>query len=221
MIRRWMGNRHGRKGFTLLELLISLAASSLLLAILSQTLGAVQLAAQRAMKADAVGDELERGRQMVAELLKAALPPAAGDDDAGFVGRSDSIEFTAAPPNSLSQLGPLRLRLLVAPMGISQLGLFAEVRAAPSARNRVPAIRRDLLIGGLQSVELAYWAELSQGLSNRWSEPGKLPAMVRVRWRIAGEDAEREPVIVAIRRNQSDGCLIDPISMSCRSSDAR
>lgn len=221
MIRRRVVASPRQRGFTLLELLIALAASALLLAVLSQALGELQIAVRRAMQADASGDELERGRQMVAELLAAALPPAAGDDSAGFVGRPDGADFTAAPPDALSRLGPLRLRLVVAPMGTQQLGLFAEVRSARSGGNAAPAIKRDLLIGGLQWARLAYAANAVTGLQDRWLEPSRLPALVQVRWRLAGEEGERQPVTVAIRRNLVGGCRFDPISLTCRGSDGQ
>ncbi len=220
MIGRPAGNSR-QHGFTLLELLIALTVSGLLLAILSQTLGALQIAVHRATRADAAGDELERGRQMVAELLAGALPPAVGDDGAGFVGRPDGAEFTAVPPDALSRLGPLRLRLLVAPMGTDKLGLFAELRSARNGATAAPVLRRDLLMGGLQWVQLAYSAGATTGLQERWLEPGRLPALVQVRWRLSGEEGERQPVTVAIRRSLVGGCRFDPISLTCRGNDGQ
>lgn len=213
-----------KRGFTLLELLIALAVSGMLLAVLSQTIGSLQLAGHRAIQADAAGGELERGRQMGAALLAAALPPAPGDDDAGFVGRPDGADFTAAPPEALSRLGPLRVRLMVAPMDADQLGLFAEVRSARSGETAVPAIRRDLLMGGLKWARLAYSAGSAGAvtvLQDQWLEPSRLPALVQVRWQLTGEDKERQPVTVSIRRNLAGGCRFDPISLTCRGSDGR
>ena len=233
MIGRWSVSRPRRRGFTLLELLIALAASGLLLAVLSQTLGALQLAVRRAMRADASGDELERGRQMVSTLLGAALPPAAGDTAASFVGRPDSVDFTAAPPDALGRLGPLRLRMLVAPAGRDQLGLFAELRPARSGETAAPVLRRDLLLGALQWAQLAYSAGSpgaagsvgtpgsAMGLQDHWLESGRLPALVQVRLRLVGEDKERQPVTVAIRRNLAGGCRFDPISLTCRGRDGQ
>jgi prepilin-type N-terminal cleavage/methylation domain-containing protein len=232
-----IGLRHGcrlrRHGFTLLELLVALAVSGLLLAVLSQTLGSLQLAVHRALSVDANGDELERGRQMLATLLAAALPAAAEDVAAGFVGRSDRADFVASPPDALSRLGPLRVRLLVAPAGRNQLGLFAELRTARSGGTAAPALQRDLLIGGLQWAQLAYsagaagvtgsvgGASATMAFQDQWVEPGRLPALVQVRWRLADEDGERQPVTVAIRRNLSGGCRFDPISLTCRGRDGQ
>lgn len=221
------------RGFTLLELLVALAVSGLLLAVLSQTLGSLQMAVHRALRADASGDELERGRQVLALLLAAALPPAAGDTAAGFVGRSDRVEFTATPPEAMSRLGPLRLHLLVAPAGRNELGLFAEWRPASSGEMAAAVLRRDMLIGGLQWAQLAYaggaagateaagMAGSSKVLRDHWLEPDRLPALVQVRWRLAGEEVERQPVTVAIRRNLAGGCRFDPISLTCRGRDGQ
>ena len=223
--------RPSQDGFTLLELLISLAVSGLLLAILSQTLGTLQIAARRAMQADNAGNDMERARQVVASLLSAALPPSAGDDGNRFAGQPDAAEFTAAPPNALRRLGPLRMRLMIAPTGTDQLGLFAEFRPASGRITSTADVQRDLLIGGLQWAQMAYSAGAASAvvaatsgpteLQNRWTDPGRLPALVQVRWKLTGEVAESQPVIVAIRRTLADGCRFDPISLTCRGSDGR
>lgn len=203
-------------GYTLLEVLVALAVSGMLLGLLSQTLGGLQLALRSAMASDASAEGMTAGRRMVTHLLAEALPPVAGDDAYAFQGRSDSVEFVTTPPAAFAFLGPLRMRLFVAPIGTGQMGLYAEARAA-AGTSTAPAIRRTLLVGGLQWARLAYAADPSTPPMDRWSDPsGHLPALVQLRWRFTADAAEHEPLVVAPRRTLTSGCRFDPVSLTCR-----
>jgi hypothetical protein len=201
----------------LLELLIALALSGLLLALLSQTLGELQFAARRVIGADAAADRDERCRQLLAGLLAGVLPPKLGEEVGGFSGGPDGAEFTADPPQALRRMGPLHVRLLVASTTGTELGLFLEARPDTAGGGAGPTRGRELLLAGLRSVRFAYLAGSTPDYTpeDRWNDKGQPPAMVQVFWRLTNEVEERAPVTAAIRRTVPGGCRFDPIGLVC------
>ena len=156
---------------------------------------------------------------MIAALLSTTLPPPGRDDGNGFAGRPDGAEFTALPPEALSRLGPVRVNLLIAPTGTSELGVFAEMRPTGQTAIGTAAPHRQLLIGGLQAAQLAYAEDAAASMRDTWLDPGRVPALIRLRLHLVDEVAERQPVTVAVRRHVAGGCRFDPISLTCRVGD--
>jgi prepilin-type N-terminal cleavage/methylation domain-containing protein len=213
-----------RRGFTLLELLVAMAASALLLALLSQVSGSLQAAAQRVVGGGAELPASEaRARQALLRLLSDVLPAADGDTVNGFSGHPQSVEFTAVPPDALLHLGPVRVRLLEAPVSAAQMGLFIEMRSARDAGKTPEVPRRELLRGGLQSVRFSYAADRGPGapVLDHWPAAGAPPGWIQVVWRRAGDLEQSAALAAAVRRSLPGDCRFDPISLICRAANGR
>lgn len=206
-------------GFTLLELMIALALSGLLLALLSQAIGGLRLASQRVDQNSLADDERQRGRDMVTLLLSGAIPAQAGDSAGGFSGTADGIEFMTSPPQALAHSGPLRVRLSVSPTTASQVGVYVEMESVRGAVAGTVAQPRQLLIAGLNAARFDYAERGDTPLAPQWASNPQPPGLVRLRLVRAGAEEASEQVLVAVRKQQASGCRIDPISLTCRPAD--
>ena len=200
-----------------------MAASALLLALLSHVSGSLQGAAQRVLGGAEPQAGDARARQVLARLLADVLPAAEGDTANAFEGRPEGAEFTAVPPDALRHLGAVRVRLLEAPVSAGQVGLFIEIRRAREVGGTQESLRRELLLGPLQSVQFRYAADRLPGtpLLDHWSDKGAPPGWVQVVWRREGEWGQATGLAAAVRRSLPGDCRFDPISQMCRGGDGR
>lgn len=206
---------HRVRGFTLLELMISLALSGLLLALLSQAIGGVQQAYRTADQALSPDADSRRGQAMFTLLMSAALPGTRAEGSARFVGSPQAVEFTAAPPLALAEAGPLRVRMVVEPSSASQVGVYVELGAAGSGLAGQP---RQLLMGNLSAARFEFAEAADSAVTQTWDHATKLPGLVRLNLERQGT---AQPIVVAVRRNQVGGCRLDPVSLTCRLPDGR
>lgn len=205
-------------GFTLLELLVALALSALLLALLSQAIGSLRVrsnaASQGAVAMQAQGD----GEQALSLLIAGAVPSVSPGGTSTFVGTARSMEFLAAPPQALAAQGLLQVRLTVEPTTASQVGIYAET--APKSAGSLQPDRR-LVVAGLASARFEYAARADTDMRSDWPAGGRPPALVRLHFDSGGPgEPRRGELVVAVRRQQTGGCRVDPISMNCRTNDA-
>ena len=203
-------------GFTLLELLVAMAASALLLALLAQVSGGLQAAARRVSAESRQGGDAARARQLLRQLLADTLPAAPTDDGQRFTGNDRGVAFTAAPPQALRHLGPVRVRLFEAPDAAGTVALVLELQpAGPGMAGVGSTLHRERLLGGLQSLRFGYAADRRAGtpLRSDWQDAARPPGWVQVTWREAGQDTRTG---VALRRGWPGGCLFDPVSMDCK-----
>lgn len=207
----------GAAGFTLLELLVALALSAMLMALLAQAIAGLRVRSVAASQDAAAAAHRQSGKRALALLLAGALPSATPGGAATFVGDARSAAFLAVPPQSLATRGTLRVRLLVEPVSASQVGVYLETTPETPSLAGAAGVGRRLLLSGLTSASFEYAARADADMRPEWQAGGHLPALVRLRLQWQGTDAVRvEDLVVAIRRQQTGGCPLDPISMSCR-----
>lgn len=204
-------------GFTLLELLVAIAAASLFLGLLSESLGSLtkayaQLAHDRPrQQADAMSVRLLR------DLLRSATPPYPADDSLRFVGRPHEVIFAASPSEGITGDGTLRVRIYQENDSSGNRALFADaVRSGIGTEVRT-ILDRHLLFSNLRSAKFRYYEDTPQGLreTDRWSETGSLPSLIRID--ISGsEDTRGLTVEAAPRRSDNSRCRFDQIGLTCR-----
>lgn len=202
-------------GFTLLELLIAMALSALLVALLSQALGSLQAAARNASAGQNIADSDQLGRAMLTRLIGNAVPPLPRKDSHAFEGSPQAAEFTATPPQALSDRGLIRVRLSVAPTTPNELGVFAELSPVDGSGGWP----RQLLIGGLQFAKLEYTDDASSDLSERWTDKRRLPSFVRLHTQATKEPGQPRVQSVTVRRTLAAACRLDLDNLYCRSTD--
>ena len=208
-------------GFTLIEVLVSIAIGALLLASLGQLLVTVREGWERSNEIDV---RLE-GRQMLLAVLSraiaSALPSAALQPHEAFQGTPTGFDFVSLPPQAASGLGPVRVRLSVEPEsgGTQRLALSIGART-PAQPSRVsgPLNERRVLARGLRRVVITYTARGTNQALVQWGDPLSLPALVEIV--AAYEDDRRAPLSFAARPRVDvhGGCTIDWTSLACRAS---
>lgn len=213
--------RRQEAGFTLIEVLVSIAIGALLLASLGQILVTVREGWERSSELD---ERLE-GRQIllsvVSRAIASALPAAALQPTEAFQGTSTGFAFVSLPPQAASGLGPVRVRLSVEPErgGTQRLALTIDARdAVQPSRAGGPLRERWVLAQGLRRAVITYTPRGTNQPLTQWGDPLSLPALVEI---IAEYDDERRAPLVFAARPRVDlpgGCAIDWTSLACRNS---
>jgi prepilin-type N-terminal cleavage/methylation domain-containing protein len=211
--RRSLAGHTFRCGFTLLELLVAMAVSALLLALLAQAIGSLQQADRGARDAWRRDAAFLLDQQTLVALLRDALPPAPGRQQGYFVGGSQRVEFSVLPPQALQRFGPLRAAVTLARAEPQASEALVEFRTL-SGRAIDALPRQTVRLGqGLAAFE---YVEGTGGTSSEaWRDGSRLPALIRVNLRDT-QGAVRTVVTAAPRRHRAASCPHDPISMQCR-----
>lgn len=199
------------RGFTLLELLISIALLALLTALLFDGLHLVtqHLGPQ--------SDQLERASRIAvaqnflrAQLADArpVLNAASGWRSLEFDGRPDGIDFVSVAPESVSGAGLQALSILYE-RGTSTRGgdvLLRWRRYEGHSPTVAPDARNSLLLDHVRSAEFAYFGVASPNeppdWHAAWHDMTYLPELVRLSLEFA--DAQRMPeLVIALRLSPS------------------
>lgn len=190
-------------GFTLVELLVALVASSMLLASLSWAIATL-------------GHDL-RGRHdtgplaqiisatpMLTQMLEGAMLP--GAEGQGFEGTADQLTAIVPPPLAAGPVGPVALTLRTERDGRYQ-NLVATLRpvdaAAPWPESQA---RAHMLVKGTDDIAFDYVARADTG------HP-QLPALITIEFKLKGETKR---IAIAPKRTSDGSCRFDPISQACR-----
>jgi prepilin-type N-terminal cleavage/methylation domain-containing protein len=196
-----------QRGFTLLELLISVALLVLLTTILFEglRLGTHHLGQQ--------SDRLDRASRiaLAQNFLRAQLAdarpvttPATAQRTIVFDGRPDGIEFISVAPESVA-VGGLQALSVDYDKGTGTTGgeLLLRWRPYGGTSPTVPStVRNSLLLDHVRSAEFAYFGTTSPDQPSvwhvTWQDMAYLPSLVRVSLEFS--DGQRMPeLIVALR----------------------
>lgn len=199
-------------GFTIIEVLVSLAVLGLLLVVLS---GGFQLVLKQteleagagALRADA------SGREAVVRQLSAAMPVSFRRLDGagvarGLVGDGDRVEFVTTAPLALGGLLVAALRLQTAPFGRGALVLAARPFDASDARSaRAGPEDVWVLMSDVKSLRLRYFgSDAERSGSPSWRSEwhaAYLPDLVEVTVELdrAGVGLRSEVMVIAPARS--------------------
>ncbi len=201
--RRWSA-----QGFTLVELLVTLAVLGLLLVLLS---GALRLGARVWESAVAHSDDTNRMEATLSYLRRAiatTVPPSAASPAplaAGLVGGADWLEFVAPAPRHMAVGGNVRTTLTLVRTAAARALTAVWLPAHPRSSDAAADWRREVLLAdGLTGLEVAY---LDAGHDDAiaewhdsWTESTRLPAAIRLRVTLADRTTWPD-LVVALRHS--------------------
>ncbi|WGS88633.1 prepilin-type N-terminal cleavage/methylation domain-containing protein [Methylomonas sp. UP202] len=207
-------------GFTLLELLIALAAGALLIAAVSDLLISIKDGWTRAARIEQQWREETSSQQLISRVLEAAIPPEHPNfQGVHFKGMENSIEFSTVPSQSAFASGRVEGRLFLAP---NSNGLFTlELRLGAPVFNqpaKKPSGQNWTLLKDIETVEFFYFSKGSRQGSKLWVNMDKLPELIKLH--VIFADKARLPfwIIAHPYQTVSGNCLLDQTSFVCRAS---
>lgn len=206
-------------GFTLLELLVSLAAGILLIAALSEILITIKDGWTRATGIEQQWTDEVFTRQLISRILDASIPPEQNNKGIHFKGTENSIEFSTIPSQATFTLGRMdgRLFLTPRPNGLFALELSLEEPAMSKSKGKLIG-QTWTLLNGVKTIEILYSSRGSCQSSRLWVAMDKLPELIKLH--IVFADKTRLPFWIIVHPHQtiSGNCLIDSTSFMCRTS---
>ena len=217
--RRYGGTDDG--GFTLVELLVSLAILALVAGLITQSFGAHRHALSTIERHIEAGEEVAWAqgeiRQDVEQLL--ARPHFVGTaPSTDFEGAPQSLEFITLLQDDQGAARVRRVRLAMSPTGDLQLA-----SSKPDGPPRFdPPIT---LLHGVSAVRLRYYGSVpstagsppSAAWRDRWSNAAAPPQLVSVSVDFRETDRRFWPeLLVRPAATVDDGCMLDPETGDCR-----
>jgi type II secretion system protein J len=195
-----------QRGFTVLELLVSISILALLMVFL---FGAVRVGTRSQR---AVSDVVDRTEQITAvhRLLRAqlavALPIGAEtsrDRAISFEGRRDSVDFVAPPTEALTTMALQRLSIGIDEDRTRRRDLVARWQPYVGGDRRVIGEPRvSVLLDGIASAEFAYYGRATAieqpAWQDSWYRADALPELVRLSLRF--QDGSLMPALVVALR---------------------
>jgi general secretion pathway protein J len=196
-------------GFTLIEIVVSLAILTLLLSL---TPAAVRVGRQ-AWQAEA---QLERSAAIasaentIRRAIAGAIPIKHSAERGGggiqFEGVGDRIDFVAPAPSSLDSGGLLIHRIATQPRNGGP-GQDLILRTTPFANATDAATAMTVLVEDIEAFQVRYFGHTAVGGDRAWSDSwngrGNLPLLISVSYSLAGYTAPPEPIVVAPRMSTS------------------
>jgi len=214
--------RPAERGFTLVELLVSLAITGAAAGLLVAALGTGRNVAGRLEGRAAAGETVAAAQDILRERIERLLPDTGGTDGTGAAGQAETVgtagRFTFIAPAALNRPGEGMQRFSLALGRDGTLDL-----AATDARRTVASWRVDPLIGNVAALDLAYYGAAVDGAGPRWQAAwvGRAdpPTLVRVRVRFGAGDARSWPdLLIRPVATVSTACTLDFNTGACRAS---
>ncbi|HXP97606.1 MAG TPA: prepilin-type N-terminal cleavage/methylation domain-containing protein [Telmatospirillum sp.] len=189
-----MGRQKNQRGFTLLEVLISLVLLGLLFVALGQGLRFGLGAWELQDKASRRSESLEATDRTLRLLIEGMEPDGDGTHQA-LSGRRDQMSFIGSLP-SAAAIGR-RAEMTLSLTNHGQLVL--RWRPHRHEKGAPPPEADALLLEGVEHVDFAYWRPAASGLKggwiDEWLRPG-LPGLVRIHLQFGKNDPRHWPDIV-------------------------
>jgi general secretion pathway protein J len=188
---------HGARGFTLLEVLASLALLALLMVGVYSGIRTATVSVRAGTALIERSDQIRSAQQFLRRELAQSLSQPLGHTSRGepvvFVGTAREMRYVAPLPGYLGQLGPQlqRLRLVDDGAGDSRLELSLAL-LPPDGRAPLPLGAPQVLLDHILDGSFSYQG-LDQngaptGWSQTWVDGQRLPHLVRVALRVGGNE---------------------------------
>ncbi len=204
---------HRSAGFTLVELLVSLAIMAMLSVLIVSGVGGGARVWERMDRTTAAGEAVEGAQAALRTRLERIFPATRYDASTPYVdfdGAADSLAFIA-PPADAARPAPLRrYHLALTAAGDLVLSSHSDLAANPAA----PDPEQLVLLHGVQGIELAYFGPTAPDNSPRWrprwtAQPAP-PQLVRLRVAFAADDRRWWPDLVVKPAADIDaGCVMN------------
>ncbi len=207
-------------GFSLIEVLISIAVGALLLASLSQILITVREGWERSTAADK-----ELGIETLAHIaitrtLKAGIAAGPNQAEGGLRGTEAGMEMFVMPPQSAFALGRMRAKLATERQSDGSFNLVLSINPINPGSDSTPSPLRDrwILLQGLESLRFEYFGPLDDQPQSHWEKVAVAPELVELHGVYTSR--KKPPFWIAVRpRSIVPGeCILDWTSLTCRTS---
>lgn len=209
--------RHAQSGFTLVELLVSLALLAMTAMLLLTTLVTGRGFEKRTAGAAMAAESIAAAHGFLRERVEMIVPDsqfAPGGLVADVVGDASVFSFTAPPAAAFRPGPPQRFRLLLTRSGT--LTLFSLAPLSTRADADSPSVRgwqRHDLLERVASVEISYFGtappDNQRRWRQRWQERPAPPELVRVRVGFPSGDKRVWPeLIVHPATSTASGCRV-------------
>ena len=218
--------RDGEAGFTLVELLVSLALLAVTATLLLAGVTTGHRIERRAEAAAVASESVVAAQTILRDRIEAMIPETlflGGPPAVDVRGFGDTLQFTAPVAEAQRPAPPRVFRLVLTRAG--ELSLFhidpLSARGDPDGLG-VAGWGRDPLIGGVARLEIGYYGVAPPDRQRRWrsvwsQRPG-LPELVRVRLAFAPGDPRVWPeLIVRPAATVTAACQLDRVTGRCRS----
>ncbi|HEY2069246.1 MAG TPA: prepilin-type N-terminal cleavage/methylation domain-containing protein [Rhizomicrobium sp.] len=199
------------KGFTLLELLVTITLLSLLSLLL---FGGLRLGTRAWDGAQAYGagtDEVRVVQALLRRELEAAYPSVTASDPlhpvVEFDGNVHQMTFLAPPPQALHENGRERITLSAGPGSLT-------IHATPELASNRQGDWSTVILRNVASVHFSYFGD--GAWRGSWTNAQALPSLVRVQVKFADNRAWPD-LIVAPHIEEDASCIFDPVTKKCRS----
>ncbi len=210
-----MGAQHRDAGFTLVELLVSLALLGIAAVLIAQSFRLDRNALWRLQARASAGEEIAAAQNLIRSRVEHLFAQAHFDNAGPSVemeGASDHLDFLASSPNLLTPIQ--RYRLSLNPAG--DLDLAGAATGGGSASSSDPTLLR-----GVQHLEISYYGPSgpshARGWTHDWSMQASPPELVRVRLNFAAGDRHVWPELIMRPGVTVDtACVLDPETSLCR-----
>ena len=215
--------RHDRSaGFTLLEVLVSLLAGTLLLVALTWMLGEVREGWQRSNQAVADARQLDGAADAVRAMLERIIVADRRSGETTFAGSSTGLTALVPAPQAAGALGLVEFRLTrdTRADGVALVARIALPADSGSQQHRLPSAVFDeqLLASGLADVTFRYLRRTADGVAtdSSWPASGSPPDAIRIDLIGPAPRATTRTLVIRPVANVDGGCLFDPVSLACR-----
>ncbi|WP_158240830.1 PulJ/GspJ family protein [Telmatospirillum siberiense] len=205
-------------GFSLVEMLVSLAIFGMASLLVVTGLNGARHVWERAGSRMNGGEATEGAETVLRRRMENAVPATRHDGgvaSADFTGTSGSLVFLAPPDDSRGPGALLRYSLALAPDGRLILSSTNDLARDGASR------RDDVLLRGVQSLELAYFGPSASddpgAWHASWSRRPDPPRLIRVRVRFPPGDRRWWPDLVVHPMTDVDQeCALDDSGNRCR-----
>jgi general secretion pathway protein J len=207
-------------GFTLIEVLVSLALMAMIAMILIASLEVGGHTWQRVTRESSNSDEIAQTQRFLRERLSSLYPYERTGTEVSqsrlLLSDGASLEFSAPAPESMRN-GLLRYRIEV---DADALMVRAHVDRGGASLSSSPNGNTELLLASVVGMTVQFLVKGDAGSAHwvdRWVDSSHLPLLIRIDVRFADKDPRRWPSLyVEPRVDTAVTCAFDVVSRSCR-----
>jgi general secretion pathway protein J len=213
------------RGFTLIEVLVSLAMMGIIATVLVASLQIGGHSWKRVTRTATNVEEIARAQQLLRQSLSSAHLVADSDDPAVFrpslIGTPTTLEFSSMSP-TLSDDALMRFRVGLAEVDPTTIEV-SYCRERNRASGSMPCDwSREVLITKVAGLSIQFWAGAS-GVPgywiSGWEDRAKPPRLIRIEVQFEPGDPRRwPPLYIEPRVDANAQCAFDVVSRRCRDS---